>query len=771
MRKRVNFVMFLLFFALLYSLDCYSESFRIQNIGFPGFNETNQEYTNNPNVVLLTEYNSSATICRYSNNNISWISPGNCTPNLFWQLTPGQGIKTVYANITYDSGDILAFQDTIFYNLSGGGLDTTPPISPTVVYPYEYTNNTVSLDVSWVGASDHESELLGIPLSYIYQVYLNGILEDTSEQTFSTHEVIDIDYGLVTGDNITIEVETINSAGLSSKTSNSGIIIDTDEPSLVNLVFSSLSSGLWSNTGTISFEWSATDSPSGILGYSYSIDKNPTDPDNTPEGDYENLEGFTSATIKNIDDGKFYFNIKAIDKATNFGGTFNYEIWIDKTPPSRPTMINPIVDSNKSKIHFMWQPSFDTVSGIRDYQIEISANNNFTDPDREVSNNLYLDYSSSFAGAIYARVRARNNAGLYSVWSNEKETGIDTTPPVIIRKMPQGKVASTNPRFFVQTDEDAECYYTKSGEKTQTKFSSTGTMHHEVYVNLPSVESLNSFTIRCTDTSNNSISSTISFEYTKALPDRITLFGSQNYYLGGIITLYLKIQSGSNNLEQVEKSNLKLYLNEETTDNFFLNDLGSGNYSLSLDSSQFTFLDGQNIMMLSFGTLNSNEFVISMLKPELTIVIRNIPPLENLSRIWLYNYKTFSYGFAIDSKIMTKMEEPQITTVSCPINDCNAIIFLTKKEFNKKSIDQVLRQAMFLKGVIPSFGYNPDQSFFVDLTLSYDEINIIGEETIPRGRHNLLIENVLKKENPQGRKSVRVTTHLEGTGEQVYKYD
>ena len=117
------------------------------------------------------------------------------------------------------------------------------------------------------------------------------------------------------------------------------------------------------NSPTISWE-----KEEGVTDFSFSIDQNPFGaPDNVSEGDQ------TSVSFANLEDGIWYFHIKA-KKGDVWGGISHYALLIDTTPPAGfQITIDPIlrkenVTSREPMISFL---TTDSLSGISHYLFKI----------------------------------------------------------------------------------------------------------------------------------------------------------------------------------------------------------------------------------------------------------------------------------------------------------------------------------------------------------------------------------------------------------------
>ena len=147
-----------------------------------------------------------------------------------------------------------------------------------------------------------------------------------------------------------------------------------------------------------------TDNLSGLKGYSYVIDKNPTTiPDNTVDT--------TSTTItKDITDtGKYYLHIKAIDNVGNAGNTKHYELEV-------PSLINSI--NSSGTIDLKWtmnatdQPYIYSVFRKRGDESKYSALGNSKLRDRVNVLNIYPNVGSAIN---------------YTTWDGENITDVKSS--------------------------------------------------------------------------------------------------------------------------------------------------------------------------------------------------------------------------------------------------------------------------------------------------------------------------------------------------------
>jgi len=138
-----------------------------------------------------------------------------------------------------------------------------------------------------------------------------------------------------------------------------------------------------------------------------------------------------------------YFRIEA---TTNAGyRAYTNPIWVevlpsDTTPPTTPSLLSPSSGylTNNPAISFSWTAASDSDSGVKDYQIQIDNNNDFSSPERDV----YVastSYSTSLSDNVYYwRVRARDNANNLGSFTSPWSFTIDSTPPTVTVISPNG---------------------------------------------------------------------------------------------------------------------------------------------------------------------------------------------------------------------------------------------------------------------------------------------------------------------------------------------
>lgn len=121
-----------------------------------------------------------------------------------------------------------------------------------------------------------------------------------------------------------------NSDGVSPwKVYRGTIDVDTRPPALPQISSSTdPNPGTLYHSSTLSFSWQDSDAGSGIAGYSYRLD---SDPHGSARAELRTPG--TSASLEGLNTGTWYFHVRALDRAGNWGPTSTFPVRIDVTPP------------------------------------------------------------------------------------------------------------------------------------------------------------------------------------------------------------------------------------------------------------------------------------------------------------------------------------------------------------------------------------------------------------------------------------------------------
>ncbi|RLC78029.1 MAG: hypothetical protein DRJ03_15975, partial [Chloroflexi bacterium] len=195
---------------------------------------------------------------------------------------------------------------------------------------------------------------------------------------------------------------------------------------------------VWFNYNDPAFTWTTASSVT-VSAYSYMLDQNPG---TTPDTIYDTVG--TSASYVDVTDGIWYFHVRAMDSATNWGPAGHYQINIDTATPNPPPEYSvtdeyPDVDYDyDGSVTVYWTAVPDTGSGIA-YIVERQltpyggASGGWTVLSDTVQFAAYLDPATGYDDGdfIEYRVSARNGVGLTGPTEASDGFTVDSeTPPV-----------------------------------------------------------------------------------------------------------------------------------------------------------------------------------------------------------------------------------------------------------------------------------------------------------------------------------------------------
>ncbi|MEU2462488.1 DNRLRE domain-containing protein [Streptomyces sp. NPDC012473] len=217
-----------------------------------------------------------------------------------------------------------------------------------------------------------------------------------------------------------------NRVGLWSDTSHFTFRVDTVAPGAPSIVSSThpLATAVYTSR-TAEFSWTPPTDPSGIGGYSVSIDQTP----NTLPATTGSAQSTSTFRASVASDGTWYLHVRAKDKAGNWSTTAGHFTWqVDVGLPLRPTITSTSHPDqsgayNSTGFSAAWQTT--GASAGFSYSIDGSAT---TVPDM-VSEGTQASYSGTRSeGTWYLHVRAVDSAGAWGPASHYRFT-IDTAAP------------------------------------------------------------------------------------------------------------------------------------------------------------------------------------------------------------------------------------------------------------------------------------------------------------------------------------------------------
>ncbi|MDW7973318.1 MAG: hypothetical protein RMI01_08980, partial [Thermodesulfovibrio sp.] len=120
--------------------------------------------------------------------------------------------------------------------------------------------------------------------------------------------------------------------------------------------------------------------------------------------------------------------------AHSTGPIYVFSVLKDTTPPTSPQLLSPQEEDLLCvcEVNFEWSSSFDTRSGVKEYELQVSTVVMFG-PLYYSTITTLTNHTTIFADAKYIfRVRAKDYAGNFSLWSATKSFLVDTKAPTVV---------------------------------------------------------------------------------------------------------------------------------------------------------------------------------------------------------------------------------------------------------------------------------------------------------------------------------------------------
>ncbi len=153
--------------------------------------------------------------------------------------------------------------------------DVTPPATGTVSdgpFPsrdIQFSSSQTTVKATWNGIEDYESGIETYTVTIFRRSLGSSVSQILHRESISgnTDEISWNFFSLFNGDFVTVEVEAINGAGLTSTQVSDGVIVDLTAPTLIYIVdgISSMQDeSFQSNTDNLQVAWNVTDYESGL---------------------------------------------------------------------------------------------------------------------------------------------------------------------------------------------------------------------------------------------------------------------------------------------------------------------------------------------------------------------------------------------------------------------------------------------------------------------------------------------------------------------------
>ena len=196
------------------------------------------------------------------------------------------------------------------------------------------------------------------------------------------------------------------------------------------------------NLSDVALDWNdSTDDSSGVKGYivEYSVNF-----------DFTNAVSIlvtpSELDLDGLADGTWYWRVKAVDNAGNESAwSYSESFYTSENPDTDPPSVpDGLVDSvTLSDVALDWNNSTDDASGIKEYAVEYSVDSDFTGAISQTVTESELDISGLADGTWYWRVKAVDNVGNESAWS-DVDTYTIYTIDIVAPGVPDGLVSNVD---------------------------------------------------------------------------------------------------------------------------------------------------------------------------------------------------------------------------------------------------------------------------------------------------------------------------------------
>ncbi|MBN1503339.1 fibronectin type III domain-containing protein [Candidatus Woesearchaeota archaeon] len=715
------------------------EGLQITNFGQIGFPNISQVCTTSIAVILFYSYSPTAVSCRFSNEDtMHWTAWHTCSSPEYWSLVNEEGIRRVYLQINHSDSLITTHSDSIQYDQSGYCLLFASPTMPVVIDDGDYTNNNTKLAARWYGAKDPQAEAMGLKLAYEYRILDENkdvVVNWTDTGQYTEAEVTGLE--LENGKNYTFFIRVTNSNNLTNVSSSDGIVVDTIAPTASGVHSTTHECNSWTHSTKIGLTWNGEDTISGIKGYSYILNKNPSSNPDTyiiKSGNEVIYNGVSYG------DGQYYFNIRPVDNANNWGNTVRQnDCWygIDTSPPTKPEVLHNVQYADSNAIMCAWLPAADGESGIDDYLVNIT--------DIESSQGLvwkWLDSIDTWYQADNAtpghnylcEIISLNKAGLNS----SSDFGGDVEPPEILFKKPNGLIANS-PILVLETNENAVCYYNLS--YNYIEFEHTSDLYHESLIDAKPSETPYVIGIKCIDNAGLATIDELSFTYDDSVTlANLGILTEYTPYIGVNFKITVNTVPG---VGEIRKDSFALLLNGKPLggSDYIMTDKGDGIYFIHLVPR----IIGPHNIVLSVD-LNGQEvndsisFDVSELVQSVNYDDSDMYTAQD-QQFMIYNDELGSlFGLAGDGDNTETVYVEKNLGLYTRLNG-NMYLFGTRQSPLVKDKQKYLSSKTFNE-YTNKFGYPIDKNQYLRILIREYQVGFTNTIVLDKGEHQLFIKNL-----------------------------
>lgn len=672
--------------------------------------------------------------CRFANNgtDITTKPFETCLSTGPHILEALNGEKKVNFQIRDSAGNIKTYTDAI--NLNSPVLP-----GPTVDDDTDYWGYSDRINFELTYASGTQTQ----GVTYRYRIYNGSSKDDSSNITdWRYAEIADVwDYDVTLQQGLTYYVGVkAYSGGISSETFSDGFVLDLTNPTFDSLT-ADVANATWVSSSVIAVTTNASDAESGIEGFTYKLGTSDVDPDDI----LDVTGGDKIVYLTGLSEGIYYFNAKAKSNAKSFSEIKKYEFYVDATPPGIPTTSTPNA-TGSGTLRFLWN-SVSDVSNVTEYNVVISSDSNFgTIVGNYSTNNTYYDYSASSTATYYFKVRAKNGAGLYGLFSDQFDFLVDSTPPGFVSKTPNnGLIVTTKPIFHIETNEIATCSYKKDSDLSYSTFEFTGAKGHDQKLSLTDGSSY-TYVVLCTDISGNANSTSVSFsvDTSKSVSAITPAVSTLTGFRSMVSEFLISVTSGGTGVSGLNPADFSLKLGSKYLTDFSITDTGDGNYLVSFTTPKQT---GTQSLIVEYDSISSSavSFSVSDLIFEVSVNLGggSTAPITELSHLTYAEETNYAIGLATtaDDVFFNNSVVNKKLEIKNRIGSESLIFFVSANKTSFKNKNKLLDSKKFEEESNPNFGSGSRKNLVVDIILNYQNIVFNGIDASSRGDHNIRIRN------------------------------